>query len=43
MRCVQRKISSRKMSKKIMYIVEMKGKGEYNRHIKECTTVRGLF
>lgn len=39
----QRKINSRKMSKKIMYIVEMKGKGEYNRYIKECTTVRGLF
>ena len=36
MRCVQRKISSRKMSKKIMYIVEMKGKGEYNRHIGEA-------
>lgn len=30
MRCVQRKISSRKMSKKIMYIVEMGEKEVYN-------------
>lgn len=35
MRCIAGEIRSRKMSKKIMYIVEMKGEGEYNRHIRK--------
>lgn len=35
MRFSQKKINSRKMSKKIMCIVEMKGEGEYNRHIRK--------
>ena len=40
MRFSQRKINSRKMSKKIMCIVEMKGEGEYNIN---CTPCQGHF